>query len=136
MGYFMDNEMGTSGEKNPGMDVTAVSGTGFDAVCKKYRDEGKKGYIVTTTLTLDDDTDQEYSFLFFEPKTASYDRYAKTASTSNSKASKAFALDNICPEQKEELRTMLNDYPAMGISLAEKLLYMLGLSKTTSVKKL
>ena len=45
-------------------------------------------------------------------------------------------LDNICEEQRDELKSTLEEYPAMAISLGEKLLNMLGLSKDTTVKKL
>ena len=49
---------------------------------------------------------------------------------------KITVLDNICEEQNAELKDTLEEYPAMGISLGEKLLNMLGLSKDTRVKKL
>lgn len=108
----------------------------FEALCKKYKDSGKSGFVVTTNLSQEDDMDDNYAFLFNEPKAASYDRYVKTASTSSTKAMRTFVLDNICEEQKKELELLLVDYPAMGISLGEKLLYMLGLSKTTTVRRL
>lgn len=49
---------------------------------------------------------------------------------------KAFCLDNIHPEQRVDLDDKLSKFPALGISLGEKLLYMLGLSKTTRVRRL
>lgn len=108
----------------------------FDRLCRHYKEEGKSGFVVTTNLSQEDDMDDNYAFLFNEPKAASYDRYVKTASTSSTKAMRTFVLDNICEEQKKDLERMLIDYPAMGISLGEKLLYMLGLSKTTTVRRL
>ena len=36
----------------------------------------------------------------------------------------------------DDLKNMLEEYPALAISLGEKLLDMLGLSKETQVKKL
>lgn len=108
----------------------------FDALCRKYKESGKSGFVVTTNLSQEDDMDDNYAFLFNEPKAASYDRYVKTASVSSTKAMRTFVLDNICEEQKKELELLLVDYPAMGISLGEKLLYMLGLSKTTTVRRL
>ena len=83
-----------------------------------------------------DEMEEELNFLFKEPSSASYDRYAKTASSSSSKAMKAFCLDNIHPEQRVDLDDKLSKFPALGISLGEKLLYMLGLSKTTRVRRL
>lgn len=98
--------------------------------------EGKHGYVVSTSLSQDDEMEEELNFLFREPSSASYDRYAKTASSSSSKAMKAFCLDNIHPEQRIDLDDKLSKFPALGISLGEKLLYMLGLSKTTRVRRL
>lgn len=125
-------------------DADAVFGKGtegkgsFAALCESYRSKGMHGqmYIVTTNLSQDDEMDRTMEFLFREPKAASYDRYVKTANVSSSKAMRTFVLDNICQEQKQELEQLLNEYPAMGISLGEKLLYMLGLSKTTTVRRL
>ena len=91
---------------------------------------------MTTTVQADDETEEEFSFLFRKPKPASYDRYVKTISSSVTKASKSFVFDNIVEEQKEELKKTVEEYPAMTISLADKLLRMLGLADTTSVKKL
>ena len=99
---------------------------------KKYTGNGQ----ITNTVAVDDDTEEEFTFLFRKPKPASYDRYVKTISNSASKASKTFAFDNIIDEQRDELKDTLEEYPAMAISLADKLLRMLGLADTTSVKKL
>lgn len=109
---------------------------GFEKLLERKRAEKKTGYIVSTNVSQDDDMDQTFEFLFNEPKPASYDRYVKTASVSSTKAMKTFVLDNICTEQRDDLEEKLAAYPAMGISLGEKLLYMLGLSKTTSVRRL
>lgn len=98
--------------------------------------ESKSGYVVSTSLSQDDEMEEEWNFLFREPSSASYDRYAKTASSSSSKAMKAFCLDNIHPDQRVDLDDKLSKFPALGISLGEKLLYMLGLSKTTRVRRL
>lgn len=107
-----------------------------DALKKKYKEEGWEVYEVITTVQVDDDTEEEFSFLFRKPKTASYDRYVKTISNSATKASSSFVFDNIVDEQKEDLKKTVKKYPAITISLADKLLRMLGLADTTSVKKL
>lgn len=91
---------------------------------------------MTTTVQVDDETEEEFTFLFHKPKPASYDRYVKTISSSVTKASKSFVFDNIVEEQKAELKETVEEYPAMTISLADKLLRMLGLADATSVKKL
>lgn len=103
---------------------------------KKYKEMDGKIYEIVTSVQEDDENETEYDFIFRKPGTPSYDRYVKTSSTSGTKALKTFVLDNICEEQMEELKTALEEYPAMAISLGEKLLNMLGLSKDTQVKKL
>ena len=96
----------------------------------------EKYYEVTVTLQVDDETEEDKTYFFRKPKTPSYDRYLKTVQTSNSKALKAFCLDNIHPDQREKLEADFKEYPAMALSVGEKLLAMLGLSKATAVKKL
>ena len=103
---------------------------------EKYSGTDEKIYTVTTTVQVDDDTEEEFSYLFRKPKPASYDRYVKTISNSVTKASKSFVFDNIIDEQRDELKKTVEEYPAITISLADKLLRMLGLADTTSVKKL
>ncbi len=149
MGYFEDQEILSEKMSKPVQQDTGYMQQNhddpvtekvetFENLCRKYADKGMSGkmYIVTTNLSQDDDMDRTMEFLFSEPKAASYDRYVKTASVSSSKAMRTFVLDNICTEQRKDLEMLLNEFPAMGISLGEKLLYMLGLSKTTTVRRL
>jgi hypothetical protein len=103
---------------------------------KKYKEMDGKIYEITTIIQEDDDEETEFDFIFRKPGVPSYERYAKLSGTSTVKALKTFVLDNICEEQNAELKDTLEEYPAMGISLGEKLLNMLGLSKDTRVKKL
>ena len=103
---------------------------------KKYSGTEDKIYTVTTRVQVDDDTEEEFTYLFRKPKPASYDRYVKTISNSVSKASRSFVFDNIIEEQRDEPKNTVEEYPAITISLADKLLRMLGLADTTSVKKL
>lgn len=107
-----------------------------ESLKRKYSGTDEKIYTVTTTVHVDDDTEEEFSYLFRKPKPASYDRYVKTISNSVTKASKSFVFDNIIDEQSDELKKTVEEYPAITISLADKLLRMLGLADTTSVKKL
>lgn len=107
-----------------------------ESLKQKYSGTDEKIYTVTTTVQVDDDTEEEFSYLFRKPKPASYDRYVKTISNSVTKASKSFVFDNIIEEQRDELKKTVEEYPAITISLADKLLRMLGLADTTSVKKL
>lgn len=101
----------------------------------KYQKNGIKLYTIIANLAEDDDTDIEVEFLFKKPSNGSYDRYLKTVSTSMSKASKAFVMDNIIEEQKAELKEMLVDYPALAISISGKFMSMLGMADSVSVKK-
>ena len=110
--------------------------TELEKIRKKYKDMDGKVYEITTSIQEDDDNETEFDFIFRKPKVASYDRYVKTAGTSGTRALKTFITDNICEEQLDELKDNLEEYPAMAISLGEKLLNMLGLSKETIVKKL
>lgn len=103
---------------------------------QKYKVMDGKIYEIVTSIQEDDENEKEFDFLFRKPGTPSYDRYVKTSGTSGTKALKTFVLDNICDEQMQELKDTLEEYPAMAISLGEKLLNMLGLSKDTQVKKL
>ena len=50
-------------------------------------------------------------------------------SNSVTKASKSFAFDNIIDEQRDMLKETVEEYPAITISLADKLLRMLGVLK-------
>ena len=114
----------------------AAKAADVESLKRKYSGTDEKIYTVTTTVQVDDDTEEEFSYLFRKPKPASYDRYVKTISNSVTKASKSFVFDNIIEEQKDELKKTVEEYPAITISLADKLLRMLGLADTTSVKKL
>ena len=107
-----------------------------ESLKRKYSGTDEKIYTVTATVEGGDDTEEEFSYLFRKPKPASYDRYVKTISNSVTKASKSFVFDNIIEEQRDELKKTVEEYPAITISLADKLLRMLGLADTTSVKKL
>lgn len=108
----------------------------MESLRKKYKEIDGKIYEIVTSIQEDDENETEFDFIFRKPGTPSYDRYVKTSGTSGTKALRTFVLDNICDEQREELKNVFEEYPAMAISLGEKLLNMLGLSKDTTVKKL
>lgn len=119
-----------------GKENEAAKPADVESLKQKYSGTDEKIYTVTTTVQVDDDTEEEFSYLFRKPKPASYDRYVKTISNSVTKASKSFVFDNIIEEQRDDLKKTVEEYPAITISLADKLLRMLGLADTTSVKKL
>lgn len=103
---------------------------------EKYKALDGKIYEVATMIQEDDEHEVEFDFIFRKPATPSYDRYVKTSSVSGTKALNVFVMDNICEEQKDSLKAAIEEYPALAISLGEKLLNMLGLSKDVTVKKL
>lgn len=104
----------------------------IDALKKQHG----KIYQITTELVEDDENVTEKRYIFTKPKTASYDRYIKTASKGATKALQAFLLDNIIPDQQNELEKDLEEYPALTLGVGEKLLNLLGLSNNVNLMKL
>lgn len=132
----MDTEKNVTNANVAGNTPKVVIEDPIENLRKKYKERDGKIYEIVTSIQEDDENEREYDFIFKKPDTPSYDRYVKTSGTSGTKALKTFILDNICDEQYSELKDALDEYPAMAISLGEKLLNMLGLSKDTTVKKL
>ena len=95
-----------------------------------------KIYQLNLTLTPDDETEVEVGYIFKKPTVASYDRYVKAAANGMTKALKTFLFDNIIPEHRDKLEDDLEEYPALTLSVGEKLLAMLGLSKAANLTKL
>lgn len=65
-----------------------------------------------------------------------YDRYVKTTAQGATKALKVFLFDNVVEESRASLEANLEEFPALALSIGEKLLGMLGLSKQTNLKML
>ena len=95
-----------------------------------------KVYRVGATIDVDDETEKEVVYFFKRPSTGSYDRYVKTTSQGATKALKTFLFDNITEESRAAFEADLEEFPALALSIGEKLLGMLGLSKQTNLKKL
>lgn len=104
----------------------------IEALKEKYG----KLYTVQATLEIDDFTTEQRSYLFKKPTVASYDRFVKTSTQSPTKATNAFVQDNIIPEQLQQLKEDMEEFPALTISLNDKLFSLLGLSKDITIKKL
>lgn len=102
----------------------------------KQKHGDKKVYEVSFDIQPDGENDVSRKYFFVKPKVSSYDRYVKSMSQSVTKAMKTFVLDNIVPEQLEQLTADLEEYPAMALGLGEKLLTMLGLAKEVNLVKL
>lgn len=95
-----------------------------------------KIYSIKSELVEDDDNSKEIEYIFVKPKTASYDRYVKTASKGMTKALQAFLFDNVIPEQLEKLEKDIEEYPALTLGIGQKLLAVLGLSDNVNLMKL
>ncbi len=111
-----------------------------EAEKKKRAEELKakygKVYRVGATIDVDDETEKTVEYFFKKPSTGSYDRYVKTTAQGATKALKTFLFDNVTEESKAALEADLEEYPALALSIGEKLLGMLGLSKQTNLKML
>lgn len=123
--------------KNEGVQAT----TDAKAEAKKKLEELKakydgKVYRVGATIDVDDETEKHVEYFFKRPSTGSYDRYVKTTSNGATKALKTFLFDNVTEESRATLEADLEEFPALTLSIGEKLLGMLGLSKQTNLKKL
>lgn len=105
-------------------------------VAEEYKAKYGKVYRVEITLEPDDNTTVDLEYFFKKPATASYDRYVKGVAQSATKALKMFVLDNIVEEQTAKIEADLEEYPALALSVGEKLLNMLGLSKDINLKQL
>lgn len=95
-----------------------------------------KIYSIKSELVEDDDNSREIEYIFVKPKTASYDRYVKTASKGMTKALQGFLYDNVIPEQLAQLEKDIEEYPALTLGIGQKLLAVLGLSDNVNLMKL
>lgn len=103
---------------------------------EQLKEKYGKVYRVGLTLEPDDETEIDKEYYFKKPSMGSYDRYVKTTSQGATKALKVFLFDNVIDESRDMLAADLEEYPAMTLSIGEKLLNMLGLSKTANLKML
>ena len=101
---------------------------------EKYR--GERVYRIALTLHPDDETELPVSYFFKRPGNPSYNRYVKTASKDMTGALKTFMFDAVVAESKEALERDLEEYPALAISVGEKLLSMMGFTDLSNLKKL
>ena len=81
-----------------------------------------KVYRVGATIDVDDETEKTVEYFFKKPSTGSYDRYVKTTAQGATKALKTFLFDNVTEESKAALEADLEEYPALALSIGEKLL--------------
>lgn len=95
-----------------------------------------KLYRAGITVPVDDDTSEEFSYLFKRPSVSSYDRYIKTASQIGiTKASRVFMVDCVIDEDRARLEADMAENPGIAISIGNKLTEIMGLG-TANLKML
>lgn len=102
----------------------------------KAKYSGEKVYKIAMTLHPDDETEVPVHYFFKRPGNPSYNRYVKTASKDMTGALKTFMFDAVIEESKAQLESDLEEYPALAISVGEKLLSMMGFTDLSNLKKL
>lgn len=122
--------------KNEGVQATTDAKTEAKKLEELKAKYDGKVYRVGATIEVDDETEKHVEYFFKRPSTGSYDRYVKTTSNGATKALKTFLFDNVTEESRATLEADLEEFPALTLSIGEKLLGMLGLSKQTNLKKL
>jgi len=105
----------------------------LDELKAKY---GGKVYKIGATIEVDDENEKTVEYFFKRPSTGSYDRYVKTTAQGATKSLKTLLFDNVTEESRAALEADLEEFPALAISIGEKLLGLLGLSKQTNLKLL
>lgn len=83
-----------------------------------------------------DDIEKEFTFYFKKPTPASFNLVIKNMSKRSLAAMKLFTAESIVSEQKQEYEEVIEEYPALAMSVGQKLLGLLGLSDNISLKKL
>lgn len=96
--------------------------------------EGESLYKVAVGFETSEDVRTEKEYTFSKPKVGSYDRYVRALSKSPTKASRTFVMDNVVESQKSTLTEDLEQFPAIAITISDKLLSMLGLGDATLTK--
>lgn len=105
----------------------------MDALKAQYGDKLRR---INVTVEPDDDSEVELEYIFRRPTAASYDRFIKTAQSGMLRATRAFLADSVIPEQADALNADMEEYPALAMSISEKLLVMMGLAKNVNLMKL
>lgn len=99
----------------------------------------KYGKLYQIETIVDDDDEEEgkkISFLFRRPSTASLNRYIKTMSKNALSAATVFLRDSVIEEQRDEFDAEFEKFPALGLTMGDKLLGVLGASNNINFKKL
>lgn len=105
---------------------------------EELKEKYGKIYQISTMFSEDEDSEETVaaSYIFHKPSCASLNRYLRTAKKNMTAATAAYLLDNVIQEQKQELQEKINEYPALPISMGEKLLEVMGLTSDTNLTRL
>lgn len=95
-----------------------------------------KLYRVGITVPMDDTEEKDYSYYFKRPSVPAYDRYLKNAAQSITRASKAFMLDCVIDENRDELTADMEEDPGIAITIGNRLTELLGLTSSVNLKML
>lgn len=79
---------------NAGKAADAEKRTDVESLKKKYAASDEKVYTVVTTVQVDDETEDEFTFLFKKPKAASYKSFLNQASSAGEKLGLTFLDTN------------------------------------------
>lgn len=139
----MDNmeSMGLDATVDRGMEEAGKKGGIYAPAAPLSRTKLKEKYgkIYEITVTVDEDDESEgrsLSFLFKKPSVTSFNRYLKTASKDMAKSTGVFVQDNIIEEQASALKKECDAYPALALSIGQKLLNALGLSDNINFRQI
>lgn len=101
------------------------------------KEEIKKKYPKVYEIEIEnEDLEQTFTYYFMKPSTPSFNRALKTMSKQSLQAMNDFTTDNIIPELLEKYKEDIKNYPALAFTAGQKLMGLLGLSDTVTVKKL
>lgn len=95
----------------------------------------KYGKVYRVDVELEE-LEKDFTFYFKKPSTPSFNRVLKTMSKKTLQTMKDFTMDNIVEEDKETYTGVMSDYPGLPMSVGQKLLSLLGVSDSVSIKKL
>lgn len=120
-------------EETKGLQEEVKVEEGNKGLEQELKNKHKKIYQVDYE---NDDIEQEFTFYFTKPTVISLNRALKSLSKKSLQAMKDFTLDNIVEEQKEDYLAAIEEYPAMPMVIGQKLMALLGVSDTVTIKKL
>lgn len=134
------------GEEETAANITEETGsmetTRQEAAAPPLSENGLKqkyGKLYRIEVVVDDDDEEEgrkITFLFRRPSTASLNRYVKNLSKNALSAATVFLRDSVIEEQKKKFDAEIEKFPALSLTMGDKLLGALGASNNINFRKL